>query len=125
MIALVCGIFGLIIGSFLNVVILRHDERGISGRSACMSCERTLTWIDLIPVFSWIALRGKCRTCKAAISIQYPLVEVTTGILFALVGNAFFYNISYYSSTHSFVLMAYFSMIALLIAITVYDYYHM
>ncbi len=53
----------------------------------CFSCSRTLTWIDLIPVFSWIVLRGRCRTCKSPISIQYPLVEATTGITFALIAH--------------------------------------
>src|SRR4051812_42460706 len=88
----VFGIFGLIIGSFLNVLILRHGERSLGGRSACMSCGRTLKWFDLIPVFSWLALLGRCRTCKKKISVQYPIVEATTAILFAAVGSAFFQN---------------------------------
>lgn len=84
----IVGVFGLIVGSFLNVVILRFGEKGIGGRSECPSCHTTLQSRDLVPVFSWIFLRGRCRYCKARISIQYPLVEASTGILFALIGTA-------------------------------------
>src|SRR3989344_8216595 len=83
---LLFGLFGLIIGSFLNVLILRHGARRVGGRSACMSCGSRIEWYDNIPVFSWLALRGRCRTCGSAISIQYPLVEASTGALFALIG---------------------------------------
>lgn len=85
---LVFGVFGLIIGSFLNVLILRFGIRSLSGRSACTSCGRTIPWYDLIPVISWALLFGRCRVCKAPISIQYPLVEAATAILFALIGTA-------------------------------------
>lgn len=80
------GIFGLIIGSFLNVVILRKNILSLGGRSECMSCETTLRWYDMVPVLSWLSLRGRCRSCGSSISVQYPLVEATTGALFALVG---------------------------------------
>lgn len=77
---------GLILGSFLNVVIYRlNTGMGIGGRSRCFSCGRTLTALDLVPVFSFVFLRGKCRTCKTPISWQYPLVELMSGVLFALV----------------------------------------
>lgn len=85
---LVFGLFGLIVGSFLNVVILRFGEKPLTGRSVCMSCGRKIAWFDLVPVFSWIMLGGACRRCGARISIQYPLVELATGILFAVVGGA-------------------------------------
>ncbi len=116
--------FGLIIGSFLNVLILRHGERSIGGRSACMSCGRTLTSMDLIPVLSWVMLRGKCRTCKAPISIQYPIVEAATGICFVVIGNAFF-QYGFEMSWHSLIVVPYLAIVALLIAITVYDLRHM
>ena len=98
---------GLLVGSFLNVVILRlpprlewawkRDSRDILGepedydppppgivveRSHCPHCKHQLSWYENIPVFSWLALRGKCRNCKAPISIQYPLVELLTMLLF-------------------------------------------
>ena len=86
--AFVFGIFGLIVGSFLNVIIIRHGVRGVGGRSACMACGRQLLWYDMVPVVSWMALGGKCRACGARISIQYPLVEALCAIAFALFGGA-------------------------------------
>lgn len=78
--------FGLIIGSFLNVVILRlNTGRSIAtGRSKCARCSTTLSWYELIPVFSFLGLRGKCKSCKTPISFQYPLVELLTAISFVL-----------------------------------------
>ncbi|MCE9541613.1 prepilin peptidase [Candidatus Kaiserbacteria bacterium] len=81
-------VFGLIIGSFLNVVLIRRGTRSLAGRSGCMSCRAQLRWTDLIPVVSWLVLGGKCRTCGSRISVQYPLVELSTGIMFALIGGA-------------------------------------
>ncbi len=74
---------GLLIGSFLNVVILRMNtgRSVVTGRSACARCSRTLAWYELIPVFSFLGLRGKCRTCRQPVSFQYPLVELTTAIV--------------------------------------------
>ncbi|MCX6752228.1 MAG: prepilin peptidase [Candidatus Nomurabacteria bacterium] len=82
--AVVFFIFGLIIGSFLNVVIFRlNTKRSFGGRSGCMSCLNKLSWYELIPLFSFLGLKGRCRNCKSKISIQYPLVEFVTGIVFA------------------------------------------
>ncbi|MDB5188742.1 MAG: prepilin peptidase leader peptidase (prepilin peptidase) / N-methyltransferase [Candidatus Nomurabacteria bacterium] len=80
-------ILGLIIGSFLNVVILRMNTgRSVAkGRSACARCNATLSWYELIPVFSFLFLRGKCKTCKARISFQYALVELVTAIIFTTI----------------------------------------
>lgn len=78
-------IFGLIFGSFLNVVLLRFNTgKGLDGRSACMSCGAELNWNELIPVFSFAFQKGRCKHCKAKISWQYPLVEIATGALFSL-----------------------------------------
>jgi leader peptidase (prepilin peptidase)/N-methyltransferase len=85
-VVLAFGILGLCMGSFLNVVILRRGRRAFSGRSSCMSCAKTLAWYDLVPVVSWVFLRGRCRACGSSISIQYPLVEGATAILFAFFG---------------------------------------
>src|SRR3989338_9888129 len=82
------GLFGLIVGSFLNVLILRWGTRPLTGRSACMSCGRTIPWYDLVPIFSWILLGGRCRLCGSRISLQYPLVESGTGLLFFIIGLA-------------------------------------
>jgi leader peptidase (prepilin peptidase)/N-methyltransferase len=74
---------GLSLGSFLNVCILRLPAgRSIfRPRSACPSCGRGLRWFENVPVLSFLALRGRCRTCGARISIQYPLVELATGLI--------------------------------------------
>ena len=78
-------VLGLIIGSFLNVVICRmNTRRSLGGRSACMSCQYKLCWYELIPLFSFLILRGRCRNCKTRISLLYPIVEFTTGIIFFL-----------------------------------------
>lgn len=79
---ILAAIGGLIYGSFLNVLLYRIPEgRGINGRSACRSCGRTLAWYDLVPVLSFIILRGRCRFCKASIHIRYPLIELSTAIV--------------------------------------------
>ena len=124
MIALVFGILGLIVGSFLNVVILRHRARMLGGRSACMSCGRTLRWYDLVPVFSWVALGGRCRICRASISVQYPLVEGMTGILFAFVGVALVPLFVNHGMATLFLLLDYLAIASLLIAIAAYDLRH-
>lgn len=79
-------IFGIVFGSFFNVVGLRVPKKQSIAYppSHCPSCERQLTAIDLLPVLSYVLLRGKCRTCKAKVSPIYPSMELLTGILFAL-----------------------------------------
>jgi prepilin signal peptidase PulO-like enzyme (type II secretory pathway) len=86
LIAFLVGLYGLFIGSFLNVVIYRvHSGKDfVKGRSQCPHCKHQLSALDLLPVVSWLALRGRCRYCKAPISIQYPSVELLTGAVFAL-----------------------------------------
>ncbi len=75
---------GLIYGSFLNVLLWRLPEgKGIGGRSHCRTCHHQLTWYDLIPVLSFIILRGRCRYCHASIHIRYPTVEMSTAIVLA------------------------------------------
>ncbi len=77
-------IIGTFIGSFINVFSLRYNS-GLSpyrGRSKCFSCSNTLEWYDMIPVFSFFALRGKCRSCKSKISVHYPIIELITGLFF-------------------------------------------
>jgi leader peptidase (prepilin peptidase)/N-methyltransferase len=78
---------GLIIGSFLNVVIYRlpRDESLTHPRSRCPSCATQLRAVDNIPVVSWLALRGRCHHCGAPISARYPLVELSTAVLYAAV----------------------------------------
>lgn len=84
-------IFGLLVGSFLNVVIFRAPKKQsfLRGRSKCPKCQKKLNWYELIPVLSFLFLGGKCSRCEAKISWQYPLVELLVGILFLLSGSYF------------------------------------
>jgi leader peptidase (prepilin peptidase) / N-methyltransferase len=77
-------VFGLVIGSFLNVCILRipEDISIVAPGSRCPQCQTPIAWYDNVPVLGWLWLRGKCRTCGLAISPMYPLVELATGLLF-------------------------------------------
>ena len=111
-------IFGLCIGSFLNCFIYRLEQKkSLSGRSFCPHCKHTLSWLDLIPVFSFLFLGGKCRYCKKKISWQYPLVEIATGIIFLLI----FKFLNFYNFLNLFFL---FYVAAVLIIIFIYDLKH-
>lgn len=84
------GLLGLALGSFANAVALRYDpDRFLfapaNGRSRCPRCGKTLGPLELVPVLSWIALRGRCRGCKEPISVRYPLAEIATGLVVAAV----------------------------------------
>ena len=81
----IAGLFGLTIGSFLNVCSLRWpvDESVVAPGSHCPKCDAPVRWYDNIPVLSWLLLRGKCRHCAVPISAQYPLVELATGLVWA------------------------------------------
>jgi leader peptidase (prepilin peptidase) / N-methyltransferase len=87
-------ILGLVIGSFLNVLVIRVNEeenfnsflKGIvMGRSRCLLCHKEIKWYDNIPLLSYLILGGKCRHCKKSISIQYPVIELSTGMIWLLV----------------------------------------
>lgn len=80
-------IFGITIGSFLNVCIYRIPlgESIVTAPSHCMTCGRKLKWYDMVPVFSWLVLDGKCRNCKSKISVQYPIIEGVNGILYVMI----------------------------------------
>lgn len=80
-------IFGITIGSFLNVCIYRIPlhQSIVTVSSHCMTCGRKLKWYDMVPVFSWLLLGGKCRSCKSKISLQYPVIESLNGILYVVI----------------------------------------
>lgn len=85
-------IFGTVIGSFLSVLIYRlrvHRTHNLSSRSICVSCKKPVAFFDLIPLVSYLVLRGNCRGCSKPISIYYPLIELFTGALFALMYTRF------------------------------------
>jgi leader peptidase (prepilin peptidase) / N-methyltransferase len=111
---IVLFILGLLVGSFLNVVILRWNT-GMpigNGRSECFSCAKQLSWYELVPIASFIFLRGRCSQCSTKISWQYPAVELSGGLAFILA----------YISSEPFLLLA--PLFCLYIAITVYDLRH-
>lgn len=108
---------GLICGSFLNSVIYRMRELVsiFSERSHCPHCKEEIKWYDLLPLFSFVALSGKCRRCKNKISWQYPLVELGTALLFLMI------YLNFGLSTYSVAIM----LVSLfLVVIFVYDMYH-
>lgn len=80
-------LFGIVIGSFLNVCIYRIPKKEdiVRTRSHCMSCGYQLKWYDMFPVISYVALGGRCRKCKARLSVQYPLIEALNGIAYVVV----------------------------------------
>jgi prepilin signal peptidase PulO-like enzyme (type II secretory pathway) len=124
-ITIIFFILGLIIGSFLNVVIYRlNTKKSFGGRSACMTCRHQLAWFELIPLFSYVGLAGRCRSCKTKISIQYPLVELAVGIIFAALflkfQNIFFLQADIFAITYAYYTLCF----SLLVVIAVYDLKH-
>jgi leader peptidase (prepilin peptidase)/N-methyltransferase len=117
LIAVISGVYGLVIGSFLNVVIWRvpRHESLVAPGSHCPECDTPIAPHDNIPLVSWMLLRGHCRHCRAPISIRYPFVELATAVLFAGVGARF---------AHSWALPAFLLLTAALIAIAVIDLEH-
>ncbi len=110
------GIFGLIVGSFLNVVILRMNTgKGLGGRSMCLSCNKTLHWYELIPVISFLVQKGRCTKCHSKIAWQYPIVELVTAVLFVSV------VIQGMSLIHTVLWLLF---VALSVVISVYDIRH-
>lgn len=113
----VAALFGLIIGSFLNVYIYRfHTGKSLSGSSHCLSCGTPLKAYELVPMLSYLALRGRCRTCASYIPGRYFLVELLTSLLFVGV-------VLIESSFWSLGIML--ALVSLLVVVAVYDLYHM
>lgn len=118
-------ILGMIIGSFLNVVIYRFNTgRGLGGRSMCFTCKRTLSWHELIPIVSYISQSGKCHGCKSKISLQYPIVEAITGFTFVSIflKAAAAFDGSFWGTIFYTIFFMY--SFSILIVIAVYDYHH-
>lgn len=117
------SVLGLIIGSFLNVVVCRLKENEtVLGRSVCRSCHHQIRWFDNIPLLSFLVLRGKCRDCRVPISFQYPLLEGITGLGFALVGTTFFDIFRSETWVYTVWLLG---VVALFLAVATYDLQYM
>lgn len=116
-IALLAGVVGTIVGSFLNVVIVRLPEREsiVWPGSRCNECGAPIRWYDNLPVISWFVLRGRCRSCKAPFSFRYVAVEALTGGLAA--GLVLYFGPGWLA-------LAYFVFIAALVAVTFIDIDH-
>ena len=113
-------LLGLAVGSFLNCIIYRLEigESFLKGRSYCPHCKHILNWPDLIPVFSFLILKGKCRYCSQKISWQYPLVELATAIIFLTL----YYNFFTMVNLLQFIFLL--AISCFLIIIFVYDLKH-
>lgn len=107
-------ILGIVIGSFLNVVIYRVPRRENLSKpgSHCPICNEPIKWYDNIPILSYIALGGKCRICRTKISIQYPLIELLTGFLFLLV---------YFKFGYSLKTLLFFAYVSILLSLSIID----
>ncbi len=115
--ATIIFILGLIIGSFLDVIVCRfHTGKSINGRSRCMSCGHTLSWYELFPLVSYLVLRGRCKNCDGNIPLRLLLMELLTGSLFLLV---------YLVSTSLLSLGLALVLVSLLIVVALYDIKHM
>ncbi|MBI2624197.1 prepilin peptidase [Candidatus Parcubacteria bacterium] len=132
-------VFGLAVGSFLNSVIFRLEtgeglafSGGKPARSYCRHCGRVLNWFELIPIVSFVGLKGRCRTCLTRLSWQYPLVEILAGVLFALTfwqvlsrGQAGLeFRISNFEFQNILNLIFSWYAVAVLIVVAVYDFRH-
>jgi len=106
-------LFGILFGSFLNVVILRipKGESVVFDGSYCYSCGNKLKPWHNIPLISWLFLRGKCAYCKSKISIQYPLIELISGFIFLLIASAYGISLPAFFIALSFLMLLALSMI--------------
>jgi leader peptidase (prepilin peptidase) / N-methyltransferase len=127
-VALVVGLFGSLIGSFLNVVVYRvpAGRSVVRPRSACGSCGTEIRWYDNVPVLSWLVLRGRCRDCGTGISARYPLVELGTAIAFTGVAALFLPSALAATSASAtvgalLVLVAYLYLCAISVALALID----
>ncbi len=109
-------LYGVIIGSFLNVYIYRfHTGKSLSGHSHCLSCAKRLSWTELLPLVSYLTLRGRCRGCGSYIPIRYFIVELITGLLFVF---------SFVKATSILELLIFWFLMSVIIVIAVYDLRH-
>lgn len=119
-------LFGVIFGSFFNVVTIRYVAgesvfKNVGGRSHCMQCGKTIAWYELIPFLSYILQLGKCRSCDARISLQYPIVEFLTGLIFSGVAYLFISRYGAYTIPY-FEIMIWTLALSILLIMSVIDF---
>lgn len=116
---------GVLVGSFLNVVIFRMNTgRTLGGRSHCFSCRQTLEWFELIPVLSFLIQRGRCRNCGSKISKQYIIIETITSLLFTGISLRYLDQLASGNILAWITVFVLLVIISILIVISVYDIYH-
>ncbi len=132
LVALYILFLGICAGSFVNALVWRLHEQNkkknfkpsiINGRSMCTQCKHELAWYDLVPIFSWLILRGKCRYCKKPISLQYPIVELVAGFVF--VGSYLFWPVTVHTGGQWLLLATWLTCSVGLLALAVYDLHWM
>lgn len=117
--------YGLVIGSFLNVVIARlPEDRSLWPRSACPTCGHAIRPVDLVPVLSYVWLRGRCRDCGARVPPSYPLVELLGGLLAWLCWERFVPDAAHLDPAHGLAFLVYFGFLATLVAASFVDLRH-
>ena len=125
MIGVLVFLFGLVIGSFLNVVVYRHGSgMRLNGRSKCLSCGKTLTARMLVPLFSFMLMRGRCVYCSAKLSFQYPLIEAVAGVLFVVIAHKNGLFLPDVSSHALIIFLMEAAAWSTLLVVTVYDLKH-
>lgn len=118
-------VYGLVIGSFLAVCILRlPEDRSLLVPSACPRCGAHVRWFDNVPVFSWLALRGRCRNCGTPISPFYPLVETLTGLLAWLAFRSIVHDVEDLDAIHAAMWVVRFGFLCLLVVSAYVDVRH-
>ncbi len=114
---LMISVIGVVIGSFLNVVIYRlNTGKSLAGHSHCMSCSHRLRWYELLPLISYVFLKGRCSQCGCSIPVRYFIVELSTAILFLIVFLQFGIGLLFLFSV---------ILVSVLMVVMVYDIYHM
>ncbi|MEN9582651.1 MAG: hypothetical protein RL641_605 [Candidatus Parcubacteria bacterium] len=118
-------LFGTAIGSFLNVVIFRHNSgRTLGGRSGCLTCSRNLAWYELVPLFSYFFQGGKCNKCRTPISLLYPAVEFAMGIIVLFLFSRFAFFLPYSLGNFLYFTLFYALSFAIMLVIAGYDLRH-